>query len=135
MGGELWKGGQCDKVLRNLDSLEDFLARELGLFVECLRGFRDTIDSCFSFTLDPFYKEVIMNFRRSFEALRAEFGVSETNKLHIIFEHVPQFIDIVGKGLGEFSEQELENAHSEWDVIWARYLVKDCGMYSQARFY
>ena len=124
-GGLTLEGNQCSKVLGQLDSLEEFLPADLNLFVQCLKCFRDTVQSCFSFTLDPFYKEVISKFRLSFQALRDKFGVSETNKLHIIFEHVPQFIDLVGKGLGEFSEQELENAYSEWDLVWARYLVKD----------
>ena len=124
-GGKTLEGGQCSKVLNNLDDLEDFLPRNLNLFVQCLRCLRDTVDSCFSYSLDPSYREVISRFRLSFEQLREQFGVSETNKLHMIFEHVPEFIDRVGKGLGEYSEQELENAHSEWDVIWGRYLVKD----------
>ena len=69
--------------MKNLDSLEAFLPNEFTIFVECLRCLRDTVDSCFSFTLDPSYKEVIKKFRQTFEALRAAFGVSETNKLHI----------------------------------------------------
>ena len=75
------------------------------------------MDSAFGFTLDPFYLNVIEDFRSSFNLLRDKFGVCESNKLHIIFNHVPQFISMTGKPLGQFSEQELENSHSAFESI------------------
>ena len=86
---------------------------------------RDTVDSTFGFTLDPFYQDVISRFEVAFFKLREVFGVSESTKLHIIFTHLPQFIELSGKPLGEFSEQELENSHSAFEHIWDRYRVKD----------
>ena len=53
------------------------------------------------------------------------FNVSETVKIHIILTHVEEFIRKEGRPLGEFSEQELENSHSAWLVVWSRYKVKD----------
>ena len=53
------------------------------------------------------------------------FNVSMTNKLHIISTHVEDFCDQVGRGLGEYSEQETENAHSAFEMIWDRYRVRD----------
>ena len=94
-------------------------------FLDCLYGLRNTVDSAFGFTLDPCYKDVIQNFQNSFERLRSEFSVSETIKLHIIFTHVPQFIEMTGKSLGEFSEQGLKNSHSAFEHLWNRYRVKD----------
>ena len=110
--------------MKNLSSLEDILPPEFLPFLHCLENFRDTLDSCFGYSLDPFYKDVIQRFRTSFDVLRSLFGCSETNKLHIIFNHIGDFIEIVGKPLGEFSEQELESSHSSFAKIWARYKVK-----------
>ena len=123
--GNTLEGNGCSKVLRRLDSLEEIIPGEFVKFVDCLKGFRDTVNSCFGFTLDPFYKNVIKMFKESFVLLQAEFGTSETNKLHVIFNHIEDFIVTVGKPLGEFSEQELENAHSAFEKIWARYKVKN----------
>ena len=113
------------KVLKNLSLLADILPPTFLPFLECLYGLRDTIDSTFGFTLDPYYLDVIKRFKESFDKLREEFGVSESTKLHMIFTHLPQFIQMTGKPLGEFSEQELENSHSAFENIWARYRVKD----------
>ena len=57
--------------------------------------------------------------------LQKEFKVSVTNKFHIILNHVEDFCVLSGRGLGEFSEQETENAHSALDATPDRYRVKD----------
>ena len=124
-GGQTLEGNESSKVLRSLDLLAQVLPTSFSPFLDCLCGLRDTVDSTFGFTLDPFYTDVINRFKVSFENLSEKFGVSESIKLHMIFTHVPQFIEMTGKPLGEFSEQELENSHSAFDHIWARYKVKD----------
>ena len=131
-GGQTQEGNEASKVLKNLHSLEEILPAIYSPFLDCLVGLRDTIDSTFGFTLDPNYQEVIDRFKKSFDNLRSMFGVSVTTKLHIIFTHVSQFIELTGKPLGEFSEQELENSHSAFESLWNRYRVKktNCEMYS-----
>ena len=51
--------------------------------------------------------------------------MSETVKIHIICEHVKEYLDMEGKPLGKLSEQELENSHSAFANIWARYKIKN----------
>ena len=97
----------------------------LLVFLETLESFRDVVDSCFGFLLDPYYKQVLAKFRDKFSVLQKMFNVSMTNKLHIISTHVEDFCDQVGRGLGEYSEQETENAHSALKMIWDRYRVRD----------
>ena len=41
-------------------------------------------------------------------------------KVHIIFEHVIQFVEKYEKGLGLFSEQGLENSHYEYSSFWVK---------------
>ena len=122
--GHTLEGNGCSKVLKNLDLLEEIIPPQFLPFLQCLKNFRDTLDSCFGYSLDPYYKDVIERFKSSFNQLREAFGCSETNKLHIIFNHVEDFIEEVGRPLGEYSEQELESSHSKFAQIWSRFKVK-----------
>ena len=124
-GGQTLEGNECSKVLRNLESLEEVIPATFSIFLETLKAFRDVVESCFGFLLDPFYKMVLARFRSQFKMLQEKFQVSMTNKIHIICIHVEEFCDLVGRGLGEFSEQETENSHSAFDFILDRYRVKD----------
>ena len=105
-GGQTLEGNESSKVLRSLDLLAGVLPTQFSLFLDCLYGLRDTVDSTFGFTLDPFYQDVISRFKVAFSKLREE------------------FIELIGKPLGEFSEQELENSHSAFEHIWDRYRGK-----------
>ena len=123
--GETLEGNDVTKVLKNLDKLEEVLPVCFSAFLDFFNDFKKVIDSVFGVSLDPNYRSVLENLIMSFNKLRSEFGVSETPKLHIVFTHVQQFVAMTGRGLGEFSEQELENSHSAFQEIWSRYLVKD----------
>ena len=114
------------QTLSNLDSLAEVIPSQFSLFFATLTSFRDVISSCFGFVLDPYFKNVLARFRDNFQLLSSNFGVSITNKIHIISIHVQQFCELTGKGLGEYSEQETENAHTVFDDTWTRYKVKDC---------
>ena len=56
--------------------------------------------------------------------MNIEYGVHASNKCHIIFTHLEQFIERQKKPLGEFSEQVVEAAHQKLDQIWQWYCVK-----------
>ena len=125
------EGNECNKVLQNLESLADVLPSQFSAFLFTLESFRDVTISCFGFVLDPYFKDVLSRFKQNFLLLQKKFQVSVTNKIHIIFTHVEEFCDLTGKALGEFSEQETENAHTVFDDTWSRYKVKD----SSSQFY
>ena len=124
-GGHTLEGNECNKVLKNLHSLADILPSQFSLFYATLLSFRDVVSSCFGFCLDPYFKDVLEKFRNNFLLLNRNFMVSITNKIHIILIHVQQFCELTGKGLGEYSEQETENAHTVFDDTWTKYKVKD----------
>ena len=123
--GVTLEGNEVNKVMKSLDHLESIIPTELLIFVDTMRAFSDVVDSCFGYELDPFYQAVIFKFSTLLAQLREQFSVSETVKFHIIQYHVPQFIELTGKPLGQYSEQEVENAHSHFDEIWGHYLVKN----------
>ena len=56
--------------------------------------------------------------------LNFEFGIPIPNKVHIIFDHLEEFIERQKKPLGEFSEEVVEAAHQRLDQIWQWYIVK-----------
>jgi hypothetical protein len=124
-GGHTLEGNECNKVLRNLESLAEVLPSPLSVFMLTLKSFRDVVSSCFGFLLDPYFRDVLAKFKINFLALHRQFNVSVTNKIHIILTHVQEFCEMTDKALGEFSEQETENAHTAYDDTWNRYKVKD----------
>ena len=124
-GGRTLEGNNCSKVLKNLDSLEEKIPTSFTTFMATLRAFRDVVNSTFGFCLDPSYKDVCSKFSSIYRKLQEEFNLSMTNKIHIIVAHVAEFCELVGRGLGEFSEQETENSHSAFDSLLDRYRVRD----------
>ena len=124
-GGQTLEGNECSKVLKNLPSLEEVIPADFSVFLEAFKCFRDVVDSCFGYLLDPYYKQVLAKFKTQMKKLQEKFNVSIPNKIHVMLVHVDEFCSLVGRGLGEFSEQETENAHSAYDDIWDRYKVKD----------
>ena len=75
-GGSTLEGNECNKVLKNLDSLAEVIPSQFSLFFATLMSFRDVISSCFGFVLDPYFKNVLARFRDNFQLLSSNFGVS-----------------------------------------------------------
>ena len=44
-----------------------------------------------------------------------------TPKAHILFEHVPEFCDKWGVGLGLYSEQSSETQHTDFKAFWEHF--------------
>ena len=51
--------------------------------------------------------------------------ISVTPKVHAVFFHVAEFCDIVGTGLGPWSEQTAESLHHDFSQIWNNFKVAD----------
>ena len=48
-----------------------------------------------------------------------------TPKLHVMAEHMVQWVDKHGRALGEESEQAVEAVHATFADLWWHFLVKD----------
>ena len=105
--------------------LAGVLPTQFSLFLDCLYGLRDTVDSTFGFTLDPFYQDVISRFKVAFSKLREEFGVSESTKLHIIFTHLPQFIELTGSPWENSQSRSLKTPTQHLSTFGTGTGVKD----------
>lgn len=89
-------------------------------YVDAFRKLDKVVTSCFGRNLDPNYEKYISEFRASFLFL----GIPITPKLHIIFEHISQFMKLMKdlgwypRGLGWYSEQAMESVHKDFMKIW-----------------
>ena len=81
---------------------------------------------CF-WSLKVNFRFAIENFRRDFLTLHQKFGISITNKIHIIIDHVEDYISKSGKGLGRITDQTVEALHSALNkrLTSSNYWIKD----------
>ena len=119
MHGGSFTGNSCKKLLNNTDILENLAPQECGRYVTVLKSLKDVVDACFGKKLDPNYIELIRQFRDNYLSLQ----LSVTPKIHAIFFHVEEFCSTHEKGLGCFSEQSFEAAHSLFQTVWMKYKV------------
>ena len=59
--------------------------------------------------------------------LKEEFNLPITLKLHIIFQHLPEYFESTGKTLRNRTDQTVESTHSKFDkfVKVHKYQVRD----------
>ena len=109
-GGEL-EGGQCDKVMLNIDKLESKIPDEHKSIIDAFKATK-YLNKCVSGkVLDENWKESVDKFEESISFLHGKYGLSLTPKLHILITHVPQYIMLTGKPLGYISDQTVDMAH------------------------
>ena len=119
--GHTFEGNECNKLLDNLDNLLEIIPQNLIAYYDCFVAFREAMHACLGFTLDPLYREKVDKFKEKYKTL----NISVTSKVHIMFRHVPEFMDQHKKALGEFSEQVVESSHSKFDRFLDSYRIKD----------
>ena len=89
-GGE-FNGNMCERLLRNLDFLEDFIRvrneDRLIPFVQCLKLLNEVRISCFGHVLSGNFVNNIKDFQKAYLKL----GISVTTAVHTLFVHVRQF--------------------------------------------
>jgi len=80
------EGNQCRKLLDLALKLEDVLPKELQLFALALHRLKFVVTGCFSKDLARDYEQRIIDFK----VVGHDLQLPLTQKLHIIFDHVPQ---------------------------------------------
>jgi hypothetical protein len=117
-GGHLFNGPACHKLLQNIDQLELMAQRtssfQVQPFIQAFRDFKKVVHACFGQDLDENFPAFIKEFQETCCSL----PITVTPKLHIIFNHIPEFIKRNKKALGIFSEQALESAHCDFQQFW-----------------
>ena len=124
--GNVLEGNECSRLLTYLDELALAVPAHLRQFVTVLELFSKVVNSCFSYTVLASYKKDLEKLEAAYSILTASFGATVSNKLHILFTHVAEYVEMSGgKGLGESSEQSLETSHYAFSKVWQMFWVKD----------
>ena len=90
--GLVLEGNECSKVISEVDDLERHLPPHLRPFCSYLRSFGAVMASTFGLVPRPGWEEDIERMRAEFDQLHHLFGLRETPKIHMLLQHVPDFI-------------------------------------------
>ena len=121
-----FEGNQARKLLKLstelLSETEGVPSTEIGEktadVARTLVKFNKVVEACFGQDLDPSFRTTIKDYEKSYRSL----GISVTPKVHVVFEHVAQFLELKGHktGLGAWSEQAMESVHHDMKLEWDR---------------
>ena len=96
----------------------DTLPQELKMFGNCLLALAKVVKSCFGNEVTEGWQRYIQEFKRWYMKLK----ITVTPTIHSIICHVRDWYTIKGtdRGLGYYSEQATEHAHTAWMDVWTR---------------
>ena len=121
-----YNGNACRDILNlKLESMKIALPDNLKKYVTVLEKLKNVKDACFSFYLDPNFKEIIADFKNTWDTIMNV----KYPKAHILTAHVPMFCEKERRGLGIFSEQTGEAVHSGYTEVYKNYKRYQDGHY------
>lgn len=124
-----FEGPQCSKILKSVEEKLKPHLLQLGepgrMYYSLLVEFRRFKDTFFGTFLPSNYKDVATAFQAQLYLLHSTLGLPITPKLHMMAEHVLDWVDRHGRALGEESEQAVEAAHATFDTLWESFIVND----------
>ena len=99
-GGE-FTGNGCKRLLseKSVEYLKDHLPIKFLQFVDVISTFDKLRKSCYGYKLGPTYKEDIAAFSSAYRKLK----INDTTKVHIVIEHLEEFIEKAADVLGQKS--------------------------------
>ena len=107
-----YEGQELRKILRKLEILKDeMLIHPRNLYYNVLVAFRQVSESVFSTQLDPMWRDHLHTLRAALQTLTISQGMPLTPKLHVLVQHVEQWIDRNGRSLGKEGEASGEALH------------------------
>eukprot|EP00733_Pompholyxophrys_punicea_P002165 Pompholyxophrys_punicea_v1_NODE_1499_length_682_cov_10.910686.p1 type:complete len:129 gc:universal NODE_1499_length_682_cov_10.910686:451-65(-) len=89
-------------------------------YYNALVAFNEVVESCFGLYRSGDFQLKIEAFKIAYKTT----GLSVTLKVHLLLEHVAEYLLNYagdGIGLGFYSEQAAESAHSKFRHCWERY--------------
>ena len=90
--GVMLEGNECNRVLQDLDSLEQDLPLHLRPISSYLRSFAAVMASTFGLEPGQSWQEDIARLRTEFLNVQQLFDLRETPKVHIVLHHIHDFI-------------------------------------------
>ena len=79
--------------------------------MDCLKSVIKQKDGICQKEVQPNYSECIEEFKKNITILHNSVKMPITNKMHIIIDHVGDYITMSNSGLGKFSDQGVEAMH------------------------
>ena len=62
-------------------------------------------------------KEIVEELRENFFQMQTEFNLSQTLKLHILFDHYVEHFEMTGESLLKYSDEICEAMHSQYRIF------------------
>ena len=62
-------------------------------------------------------KEIVEELRENFFQMQTEFNLSQTLKLHILFDHYVEHFEMTGESLLKYSDEICEAMHSQYQIF------------------
>ena len=124
---DIYEGNECLKILQNTDKLQVMLSDKHKVYTETLDSLRLIDESVSGKTLNDRYETSISQFAKNVEVLRKNFKFKLTPKIHIICDHLKDYLSSTGQPLGITTDQLVENMHQHVDKTFRKsgYFVKD----------
>ena len=94
------------------------LPQSLRIFGNTLLALAKLIKSCFGNVVIEGWRRYIQDFKRCYKKLK----MTWTPTIHGIITHIKDWYNLKGtaRGLGWYSEQAGEHAHTAWKDVWIR---------------
>ena len=118
--GGAFEGNESRKIMNNVDKLESHIAKdheELLPFVACIWHIKLLSEGVDKPQLEDSMEETVEAFKDSFRILKNEFGVSETNKIHVINAHLCDYMRRNNTTLLKTTDQGIEATQSKLDTF------------------
>ena len=122
---ETFEGNQARKFVKLGKKLEEEARKIKRIssavraiqFAKTLKYFNNVVVACFGQELDE------ENFREKISAFEGQYrmlDISVTPKVHLVFSHIADFLELKDEvsGLGKWTEQAMESAHHEFKNEW-----------------
>ena len=90
-------------------------------FLAAFRSFDALAKACFSYHLDPDYKQYIADFRVAWTDLELPVFC----KIHLIYEHLAEELERYNMGTALLNESAGESLHADFDKHYQGFKVKD----------
>ena len=121
------EGNETSRVLNDLEDLEQELPKDKLQHVNCLKSLKVLQDAVCKTELDENYKVKISNFKDEYNKLREETEISITLKIHYIYDHLEDLLDMTGHGLNTVDDNTVECMHQHLNKRMqnSHYYVKD----------
>ena len=124
--GCTFEGNECCKLLSRINpSVPPFLnILEIKKHANALEKFNKLRIEIFGMNINDNWQEALMNFKYAYNEIP---NITKPLKLHILFNHVEEFILKYGsgKGLGFYSEQTGESIHQKFAQLFNKYKMKN----------